>query len=83
MQNNEAGTWLARDSDGRVLEVDTDGYPAAEASANDGRPVAEAEYEPTSGGGLDEGRFAAYGDGPIPSWERTEAEVRDWEAEAG
>jgi hypothetical protein len=36
-----------------------------------------------SGGGLDEGRFAAYGDGPIPSWEKTEAEVRDWEAEAG
>jgi hypothetical protein len=83
MQDNKTGTWLARDGDGRVLEVDADGCPAAEASSRDGRPVAEAEYKPMSGGGLDVGRFAAYRDGPIPSWEKTEAEVRDWEAEAG
>jgi hypothetical protein len=83
MQKNKTGTWLARDDDGRVLEVDAGGYPAAEASHSDGRPAAEAEYEPMSVGGLDDGRFAAYGDGPIPPWEKAEAEVRDWEAEAG
>jgi hypothetical protein len=83
MQDNQTGTWLARDDDGRILEVDAAGYPAAEASPSDGRPVAEAEYEPMSGGGLDDGRFAAYGDGPRPPWEEAEAEVRDWEAEAG
>jgi hypothetical protein len=83
MQENKTGTWLARDGDGRVpVRVDLQD-PAAEASANDGRPVAGAEYEPMSGSSLDEGRFAAYGDGLIPSWEKTEAEVRDWEAEAG
>jgi hypothetical protein len=41
MQDNKAGTWLARDGDGRVLEVDADGYPGAEANPDDGRPVAE------------------------------------------
>jgi len=43
MQEKEAGSWLARDGDGRVLEVDAGGYPGAEASPDDGRPVAEAE----------------------------------------
>jgi hypothetical protein len=42
MQENEAGSWLARDGDGRVLEVDADGHPGREASPDDGRPVAEA-----------------------------------------
>ncbi|MGH3217893.1 MAG: hypothetical protein ACRDPY_04045 [Streptosporangiaceae bacterium] len=41
MQENEAGTWLARDGDGRVLEVDAAGHPGLEASPDDGRPVAE------------------------------------------
>ncbi len=40
--NDEPGTWLARDGDGRILEVDAGGYPGAEASPGDGRPVAEA-----------------------------------------
>ncbi len=42
MHEHEAGTWLARDGDGRILEVDAAGYPGAEASPGDGRPVAEA-----------------------------------------
>ena len=42
MQDNRAGTWLARDGDGRVLEVDPAGYSGGEASPGDGRPVAEA-----------------------------------------
>jgi hypothetical protein len=41
--NNTAGTWAARDGDGRVPEVDAAGYPGAEAGPGDGRPVAEAE----------------------------------------
>jgi hypothetical protein len=46
MQENKPGTWLARDGDGRVLEVDADGYPGAEASPGDGRPIAEAAGPP-------------------------------------
>lgn len=42
MQDNETSAWLARDGDGRVLEVDAAGYPGAEAGPGDGRPVAEA-----------------------------------------
>ena len=42
MQEHHAGTWLARDEDGRVLEVDAAGYPGREASSDDGRPVADA-----------------------------------------
>jgi hypothetical protein len=42
MQDNQAGTWLARDGDGRVLEVDLAGHPGGEATPGDGRPVAEA-----------------------------------------
>lgn len=42
MQDNEAGTWLARDGDGRILEVGAAGYPGGEASPGDGRPVAAA-----------------------------------------
>ena len=34
--------WLAREADGRILEVDADGYPGREADPGDGRPVAEA-----------------------------------------
>jgi len=40
MQDNDAGTWLARDGDRRVLEVDPAGYPGGEASPGDGRPCA-------------------------------------------
>jgi hypothetical protein len=42
MQDNEAGTWLARDGDSQVLEVDAAGHPGKEASPDDGRPAAEA-----------------------------------------
>jgi hypothetical protein len=42
MQDNEAGTWLARGGDGRILEVDAAGYPGAEAGPGDARPIAEA-----------------------------------------
>jgi hypothetical protein len=42
MQQHETGSWLARDGDGRVLEVDAGGQPAREASPDDGRAVAEA-----------------------------------------
>lgn len=43
MQEKEPESWLARDGDGRVLEVEAAGYPGGEASPDDGRPVAEAE----------------------------------------
>ncbi len=42
MHEREAGTWLARDGDGRILEIDAAGYPGAEASPDDGRPAAAA-----------------------------------------
>jgi hypothetical protein len=42
MQDNGTGTWLARDGDGRILEVAAAGYPGAEASPGGGRPAAEA-----------------------------------------
>jgi hypothetical protein len=42
MQDNDTGTWLARDGDGRVVEVDAAGYPGAEADPGDVRPAAEA-----------------------------------------
>ena len=89
MQDNEPATWLARDGDGRVLEVDADGYPGAEASPGGDRPVAE----PAEPGGL-RGRLAVAGAefndrtarlGPATAdyagvWGSAE---RDWEAEAG
>lgn len=43
--SDETDTWLARDGDGRVLEVDAAGHPGAEASPDDGRPVVEAAAE--------------------------------------
>jgi hypothetical protein len=46
MQDNGTGTWLARDGDGRVLEVSAAGYPGAEASPDDSRPVAEGTGSP-------------------------------------
>jgi hypothetical protein len=42
---HDPGGWLARESDGRVLEVDADGHPGREASPDDGRPVAEAHED--------------------------------------
>ena len=42
MQEHETGSWLARDGDGRVLEVDAGGQPGREASPDDGRAVVEA-----------------------------------------
>jgi hypothetical protein len=42
MQDNETGTRLDGDGDGRVREVDADGYPGAEAHPGDGRPPAQA-----------------------------------------
>jgi hypothetical protein len=54
MHDNESSTWLARDGDSRILEVDTESYPRAEASPGDGRPVAEAADpgQPTRAVGL-------------------------------
>src|SRR5262249_30468130 len=75
MPENGKGPWLTDELIDRIQKLDAGEPPAAEASA-------EAEYEPTTGGGLDDGRFADYGDGPAPSWEKTAAEVNDWEAEA-
>jgi hypothetical protein len=42
MVTREAGSWLAREEDGRVLEISPGGDMVAEASPDDGRPVAEA-----------------------------------------
>jgi hypothetical protein len=76
---HDPGSWLARDGDGQVLEVDTDGYPGREASPDDGRPVAEAE----SGDELayvvgSEEEFAAYWGGEGPAWEaQAEATTAD------
>jgi hypothetical protein len=42
MHDNQPGTWLARDGDDRIFEVDADDYPGAEAQPGDGRPIAEA-----------------------------------------
>jgi hypothetical protein len=77
MQDNEAGTWLARDGDGRVLEVDADGYPGAEASPGDGRPVAET---------ADPGQRVPLADGLLmgpPRTGKTGWLARQVEAEAG
>jgi hypothetical protein len=80
--------WLARDGDGRVLEVDAGGYPGREAGPpDDGRPIAEAE-EPA--GWRDEAESAAWGGrGPSRSYAEWVADgsrdnlVRDMEPEAG
>jgi putative endonuclease len=42
---HDPGSWLARDGDSRVLEVDAEGHPGREASPDDRRPVAEAQLE--------------------------------------
>jgi hypothetical protein len=44
MHDNQPGAWLARDGDGRILEVDADDHPGAEA--------AEHGYWPAQVGGL-------------------------------
>jgi hypothetical protein len=49
---HDSGSWLARDGDGQVLEVDADGHPGRAASPDDGRPVAEAAAE-VDGAGSD------------------------------
>jgi hypothetical protein len=68
---HDPGSWLARDGDGRVLEVDADGHPGREADPGDRRPVAEAESD-TGQAYVDEAGLesAAYwgGEGP-PAWE--------------
>lgn len=77
MQTNETSAWLARDGDGQVLEVDAAGYPGAEASPDDGRPVAEA---------ADPGQRALRGGGLLMGPPRTGKSswlARQPEAEAG
>jgi putative endonuclease len=81
MQENEAGSWLARDGDGQVLEVDADGRPGREASPDDGRPVAEPE-EPA--GWQAEAESAAWGGRePYRSYAEWAAEGRQSADEAG
>jgi hypothetical protein len=67
---HEAGSWLARDGDGQVLEVDTDGRPGRAASPDDGRAVAEAERD-AGQAYVDEAGLesAAYWGGEGPAWE--------------
>ena len=43
MQDNETRTWFARDSDGRILEIDPVGHPRGEVSPGDGQLEAEPE----------------------------------------
>jgi hypothetical protein len=78
MQEHRAGTWLARDGDGRILEVDAAGYPGTEASPDDGRPFAEAA-DPTP---QQAGRGTDLLMGP-PRTGKTRWPARQPEAEAG
>lgn len=78
---HDPGSWLARDGDGQVLEVDADGHPGREASPDDGRPVAEPE-EPA--GWQAEAESAAWGGRePSRSYAEWAAEGHQLEAEAG
>lgn len=67
----DAGSWLARDGDGQVLEVDADGHPGREASPDDGRAVAEAE----SG---DEAQYTGE-----PGWTAADADNSYWHDREG
>jgi hypothetical protein len=73
---HDSGSWLARDGDGQVLEVDADGHPGRAADRDDGRPVAEAA-EPEAGEGAGRWDFAPppnYREGP-----EGDAEHAQWE----
>jgi hypothetical protein len=89
MQENNTGTWLARDGDGRVLEVDAGGYPAAEASPGDNRPAAEPAEPGTLHSRLAAARAefndrtARLGPPAADYWGVWGSAERDWEAEAG
>jgi hypothetical protein len=87
MQNNETGTWLARDDDGQVLKTDVAGYLGTETSPDGGRPTAEASGSPrdrlAAARAEYDDRTARLGPAAPDYWGVWGSAVHDWEAEAG
>jgi hypothetical protein len=72
--SDDPGSWLARDGDGRVLEVDAEGHPGREASPDDDRPAAEAESDTEQEYTGEPGWTAADADGAY--WKERQGEAR-------
>jgi hypothetical protein len=76
MQDNDTGTWLARDGDGRVREGRAARHPGAQVSPDASQPVAEAadsdwdwELRVDAAEAEAEQRFADFWGGTGPDYE--------------